>query len=187
VIAVLDANVLYSAPVRDLLLQLAFSGVFQARWSAEIENEWTRNLLADRPELATRIPLTQARMRNAILDALVTDYESLIPGLTLPDPDDRHVLAAAITAAADVIVTFNLKDFPATALSPHGIEAQHPDEFLRSFITAMPSRVLDCVRTCLIRLGDPPISAVSYLGTMRRVGLPETAAFLDQNLTHWHP
>ena len=72
-IAVLDANVLYSAPVRDLLLQLAFSGVFQARWSADIENEWTRNLLADRPELATRIPLTQVRMRNAILDALVAD------------------------------------------------------------------------------------------------------------------
>ena len=97
------------------------------------------------------------------------------------------MLAAAITAAADVIVTFNLKDFPATALSPNGIEAQHPDEFLRSFIIAMPSRVLDCVRTCLMRLGDPPISAVSYLGTMRRVGLPETAAFLDQNRTHWHP
>ena len=84
-------------------------------------------------------------------------------------------------------MTFNLKDFPATALSPHGIEAQHPDEFLRSFITAMPSRVLDCVRTCLVRLGDPPISVVSYLVTMRRVGLPETAAFLDQNRTYWHP
>ncbi len=185
VIALLDANVLYSAPVRDLLMQLAFSDAFQARWSAEIENEWARNLLADRPELAARIPLTQARMRNAVLDALVTEYESLIPGLILPDPNDRHVLAAAITAEADVIVTFNLKDFPTAALAPHSIDAQHPDEFLGSFIATMPTRVLDCVRTCLVRLGDPPVSASGYLSMMRRIGLIETAAFLEKNRADW--
>ncbi len=117
----------------------------------------------------------------------MTEYESLIPGLILPDPNDRHVLAAAITAEADVIVTFNLKDFPAAMLAPHGVEAQHPDEFLGSFIATMPTRVLDCVRTCLVRLGDPPVSVSGYLSMMRRIGLTETAAFLDGNRIYWQP
>jgi PIN domain len=90
VVALLDANVLYPAPLRDLLLQLAFAGLFQARWSAHIDDEWQRNLLTDRPELAARIPLTQATMHRAILDALVTGYEARIADLSLPDPDDRH-------------------------------------------------------------------------------------------------
>jgi len=67
-------------------------------------------------------------------DALVTGYEELIDGLHLPDPDDRHVLAAAIRGRADVIVTCNLKDFPAGALKSYGIEAQHPDEFLLNLL-----------------------------------------------------
>ena len=72
-------------------------------------------------------------MHRAVPDALVRDYAHLIPNLSLPDPNDRHVLAAAITASANVIVTFNLKDFPATALSPHGLVARHPDLFLKAF------------------------------------------------------
>src|ERR1700691_875080 len=104
-VALLDANVLYPAPVRDLMLQLSFSGLFQARWSAEIDDEWKRNLLTNRPELAERIDRTQAVMHRAIPDALVIGYPSCIADLSLPDPDDRHVLAAAITTAADVIVT----------------------------------------------------------------------------------
>lgn len=123
-VALLDANVLYPAPLRDLLLQLAFTGLYQARWSAEIDDEWKRNLLAARPEGAERIERTHAVMHRAIPDALVRDYAHLIPNLSLPDPGDRHVLAAVITTVADVIVTFNLKDFPPTTLSPYGLEAQ---------------------------------------------------------------
>jgi predicted nucleic acid-binding protein len=138
-VALLDANVLYSAPLRDLLVQLAFNGLFQARWSADIEVEWKRNLLNARPELAEQIERTQVIMRRAIPDALVAGYESQILGLTLPDPDDRHVLAAAIAAEANVIVTFNLKDFPREALAPHDIEAPHPDAFIKSLAEVMPS------------------------------------------------
>ncbi len=186
-IALLDANVLYPAPLRDLLMQLAVSGLFQARWSSEIEDEWMRNLLAVRPELSARIARTQAVMRRAIPDALVTGYAPRIAGLSLPDPDDRHVLAAATTAAADVIVTFNLKDFPADVLAPYGLEARHPDAFLQSFIAAMPLQILAGVRACLARLTRPPISATSYLNILRRLGLTETAAFLEGNLEAWQP
>jgi predicted nucleic acid-binding protein len=184
-VALLDANVLYPAPLRDLLLQLAFAGLFQARWSADIDDEWRRNLLAARPGLATQITLTHAAMHRAMPDALVTGYEARIADLSLPDPDDRHVLAAAITAAADVIVTFNLKDFPPAVLTPYGIEAQHPDIFLQFFIAAMPNMVLEAVRNCLSRLTRPSIAADTYLNIMRRIGLVETALFLESNPTAW--
>jgi predicted nucleic acid-binding protein len=186
-VALLDANVLYPAPLRDLLLQMSFAGLFQARWSADMNDEWTRNLLADRPDLSAQVVLTQAMMHRALPDALVTDYQSRIANLSLPDPDDRHVLAAAITTAADVIVTFNLKDFPAAALAPYGVEALHPDAFLQSFIAAMPLQVLAAVRVCISRLTRPPITAASYLQIARRPGLTETAAFLDANLARWQP
>jgi predicted nucleic acid-binding protein len=185
VVALLDANVLYPASLRDLLLQLAFAGFYRARWSAEIDEEWKRNLLAARPELAAKIERTQAVMRRAIPDALVTGYESQIPNLILPDIGDRHVLAAAITAEAEVIVTFNTKDFPADALTPHGLVAQHPDVFLQGFITETPSLFLAVVKQCLARLLHPPLTAADYLKTMRRIGLPETAAFLEDNQTRW--
>ena len=186
-VALLDANVLYPASLRDLLLQLAFSGYYQARWSVEIDDEWRRNLLASRPDLVTQIPLTQATMLRAIPDAHATDYAHLIPELSLPDPDDRHVLAAAITAEAEIIVTFNLKDFPAEALAPHGLKAQHPDEFLRTFMIAIPAQVLACVRECVERLINPPVSASDYLAVLRRLGLTETASFLADNQPLWCP
>lgn len=185
-VAILDANALYPAPLRDLLVQMAFRGLYQARWSAEIDDEWKRNLLAARPDLADRIAQTQAVMRRAVPDAHVTGYAHLIPSLSLPDPDDRHVLAAAITAGADVIVTFNLKDFPAAAMESYGLVAQHPDVFLQTFIAGMPFQVLAEVRECLSRLTLPPITADGYLKNMRRLGLTETAAFLDANRIAWN-
>lgn len=111
--AVYDACVLYPAPLRDFLMWLGLSGRFRARWSAEIHDEWKRNLLANRPDLnASQLGRTSDLMDNAIPGALVTGHEDLIAGLQLPDPDDRHVLAAAIRCNASVIVTFNEKDFP---------------------------------------------------------------------------
>ena len=186
-VALLDANVLYAAPLRDLLLQLAFAGLYQARWSADIDDEWMRNLRVARPDLVPQITLTHVMMHHALPDALVTGYQPRIAGLSLPDPGDRHVLAAAIAAAADVIVTFNLKDFPAASLAPYGIEAQHPDAFLQSFIAATPLQVLAAVRDCLSRLTRPLITAAGYLKILRQIGLPETAAFLESNLIHWQP
>lgn len=186
-IVLLDANVLYPPPLRDLLLQMSFSGLFQARWTTEIETEWKRSLLARRPELGTQVDRAQAAMRRAIPDAVVTGYAALIPSLTLPDPDDRHVLAAAIAASADTIVTFNLRDFPAAVLVGHGVEALHPDAFLTAFATTAPGQVLSAVRDCMVRLTNPPISAEGYLAALHRLAMTQTTAFLQQERARWQP
>ena len=116
--AIYDANVLYPAPLRDLLIRLAQAGLVRARWTDTIHDEWLRNVLKDNPRLsAERLARTRSLMNDAVRDCLVSGYEDLTATLSLPDPDDRHVLAAAIRARADVIVTYNLCDFPAPTLA----------------------------------------------------------------------
>lgn len=111
---ILDACVLYPAPLRDFLLELAGSGIFRARWTDLIHDEWIRNLLEARPDLSPeRLARTRQLMDASILGSLVEGFEDLISALDLPDPDDRHVLAAAIHSGSDAIITMNLKDFPA--------------------------------------------------------------------------
>jgi hypothetical protein len=112
-------------------MNLAITDLFRAKWTDDIHDEWIRNVLKNRPDLTKeRLRRTRDLMNSHVRDCLVIGYQDLIPSLTLPDVNDRHVLAAAIVARADVIVTYNLKDFPATILEQYGIEAQHPDEFL---------------------------------------------------------
>ena len=116
-IALLDANVLYPAELRSFLMYLAVLGVYRAKWSKDIHEEWMSSLLLNRPDLRrAQLERTRELMDKNAPDALVTGYESLIPGLSLPDEGDRHVLAAAIQAKASVIVTNNLKDFPPEVL-----------------------------------------------------------------------
>ncbi len=104
---------------------LALSGRFRARWTKEIHIEWKRNLLKNRADLTmAQLDRTSELMDRAIPEACVHDFEDLIAGLSLPDSNDRHVLAAAIRCGAGVIVTFNLKDFPDSSLAPYGVEAQ---------------------------------------------------------------
>src|SRR5438128_11085266 len=101
--ALLDACVLYPAPVRSLFMYLAMTDLFRAKWTDAIHEEWMRNVQKDYPDI-TRAKAERIRdlMNAHVLDCRVTGYEELIPTLTLPDPDDRHVLAAAIQAGADV-------------------------------------------------------------------------------------
>jgi len=117
-----DACVLYPNYLRDILIQLAITDLFRAKWTNLIHEEWIRNLIDNRPDLP-REKLNQVKdlMNSQVRDSLITDFEQLIPSLTLPDPNDRHILAAAIVAEVDVIVTFNLKDFPDLYLSQYGI------------------------------------------------------------------
>ena len=111
--AIIDACVLYSAPVRDLVVRLGQTGLIQARWSDEIHEEWMRNLLNNNPRITReRLERTRSLMNGAVRDCIVTGHMHLVDSLTLPDPDDRHVLAAAIQVGAELIVTFNLADFP---------------------------------------------------------------------------
>jgi hypothetical protein len=173
--AFLDASVLYPVSLRNLLMRLTLAGLFQARWSAHVHDEWIRAVLRDRPDLPVeRLWLLRAAMDERAEDSLVTGYETLIGSITLPDQDDRHVLAAAIVARADVIVTCNLRDFPAETLDRYGIEAQHPDEFVRHLIDLAPDIVVDMVREQQTRLVNPPVAMPDLLVLFERLGLIET-------------
>src|SRR5437867_10376806 len=121
-------------------MHLALTGLFRAKWSADIHEEWISALLRNRPDLTRdKLERTRMLMDQHATDALVTGYQELIPGLELPDPNDRHVLAAAICARADVIVTLNIRDFPLTAMTAFGLEAQQPDESIRHFLALAPA------------------------------------------------
>lgn len=177
--AVYDACVLYPAPLRDLLMWLGLSGRFRARWSPQIHDEWKRNLLANRPDLTRdQLDRTSDLMDRAIPDGLVTGHESLIAGLTLPDPDDGHVLAAAIRSNASVIVTFNEKDFPATALAPYGMEAQHPDLFIDNLFNLDQAAVVAAAQRQRAQLRNPPMGVDRYLEVLLQQGLAQTAKSL---------
>lgn len=170
--AVYDACVLYPAPLRDFLMWLGLSGRFRARWSTHIHEEWKRNLLLNRPDLKReQLDRTSLLMDSAIPDALVTGHEQLIDGLSLPDPDDRHVLAAAIRCNASVIVTFNEKDFPSSALESFGIETQHPDEFVENLFDLDAAAVVTAARRQRAKLKNPPLDVDRYLEMLRRQGL----------------
>ncbi len=181
VTAVYDANVLYPAPLRDLLIRLAQAGLVRARWTETIHDEWSRNLLKDNPRLsAERLVRTRALMNDAVRDCLVTGYEDLIASLSLPDPDDRHVLAAAIRAGAEVIVTYNLTDFPAAILARFDIEPQHPDDFLIHLLDLAPAAVCTAVKRQRESLRNPPKTAEELLTTLESQGLTQSVARLRQ-------
>ena len=178
--AVYDACVLYPAPLRDFLMWLGLSGRFRARWSPQIHEEWKRNLLAKRPDLSRgQIDRTSALMDQAIPDGLVTDHEDLVAGLTLPDPGDRHVLAAAIRCSASGIVTFNEKDFPQAVLAPYGIEAQHPDLFVDNLFDLDPAAVVAAAQKQRVQLKHPPLDVDHYLDVLLRQGLVQTVKALS--------
>ena len=173
---VLDACVLYPAPLRDLLLQLTIAGLYKAHWTDDINAEWMRAVLRTRPELnAEALQRTRHCMDLHCMDARVEGYQLLIESLTLPDPDDRHVLAAAIHSRADAIVTFNLKDFPASTLNEWGIEAIHPDDFVTYQFDLNVPKVCAAAKLIRSRLSNPPRTAQQYVDRLRQVGLPRTA------------
>ena len=180
--AIFDACVLYPAPLRDLLLQLATSGLFRAKWSPDIHEEWIGAVLRKRKDLKrAQLERTRELMDAHTHDCVVTGYQALISALQLPDPDDRHVLAAAIRGRADVIVTSNLADFPAPVLATYHIEAQHPDDFLAHLIDLAPPAVCVAARVCRGRLRNPPVTVEQYLAALERLHLPQTVAFLGEN------
>lgn len=169
----LDACVLYPAPIRDILIELSASGLFRAHWTVVIRDEWVRSLLANRTDLtAEQLQRTNDLMERAVPDAIVGGYEALIEGLQLPDPDDRHVLAAAINARCDAIVTFNLKDFPSEELGKHRIDALHPDEFLYQQFGLDQAAVIIAAQRCRSRLKRNPRSGHEYLDILEAQALP---------------
>lgn len=175
-VVILDANVLFPFRKRDVLLRFYHAGLFRARWTEQILDEWTRNLLEQKPQLEDSIRSQQRAMQEHFAEAIVTGYEPLIPALNLPDPDDRHVLAAAIQCGAQHIVTENLADFPADLLEQFEIEAIDADEFLSRTFDLYPSEALAVLRSLRELYNNPPFSPPEFILDLTAKGLPKLAA-----------
>lgn len=168
-------------PVTDIVLELAATGLFRVRWTEDIHDEWVRNVAADRPDISSEVVQRRRdRMDEAIPQALVTGYRPLIDRLNLPDPTDRHVLAAAIVGRVDLIVSYNTKDFPEKELAPYGIEVQHPDEFLNHQRTLNEPLFLTCVKVIRERLSKPKYTPDGYIENLRSCQLQVVAAELEK-------
>lgn len=164
-------------------MHLALTGLFRAKWSAGVHDEWMTALLRNRPDLSReKLERTRMLMDKHAEDALVTGYEHLIEGLHLPDPDDRHVLAAAIRGRADVIVTANVKDFPEQVLTPFEIEAQHPDEFIVHLLDLAPGAVIAAAQRHRESLKNPAKTVEEYLEMLEREGLAQTVSALRDSM-----
>lgn len=174
----LDANVLYPARLRDLLIRLAIASLYQARWSERILDECFDNIIEDRPDLTpAQLARTRRLMTAALPDASVTGYEGRIEEFDLPDPDDRHVLAAAVTAGASLLVTGNRDDFPAEQI-PEGMRVVSPDEFVLELSSDDLDVVVDVVETQAAGLVNPPMTMSELLDGIETVGLVESVAVL---------
>lgn len=175
---VYDACVLYPAPLRDLLMRLALTDLFKAQWTDEIHEEWINALL--RVDKFKREDLERVRdlMDAHVRDAKVRGYEDLIGTIELPDPDDRHVVAAAIKCNADAIVTFNLKDFPQDILSKFEIEAIHPDDFICYQIDLSSGKACSAVKSQRKALKNPPMGKADFLANLQKQQLPQTVSVL---------
>jgi predicted nucleic acid-binding protein len=174
-----DANVLYPSTLRDLLIRVSQAGLVQAKWTDQILDEVFGNLATNRPDLdPRRLARTRELMNRAVRDCLVTGYEPLVDALHLPDPDDRHVLAAAIKARAQVIVTRNLKDFPSTVLQEWNMEAKTADDFILDQMDLSHDSVYGAVQRIADSRENPPATFFGVLALLERDGLVESVAAL---------
>ncbi|MEJ7830565.1 MAG: PIN domain-containing protein [Segetibacter sp.] len=177
--AILDANVLYPAPIRDLLLHLANVELYIPKWTEIIQEEWISNLLLKRTDLKREsLEKTKEAMNAAFPDSNITNFQEIIDSLSLPDKDDRHIVAAAIRSKADVIVTFNIKNFPKGYLKLYDIEAQHPDDFITNLINLNKLKSLEALNNQVKNLRNPPKSKDEVLNTLENSGLKNSVALL---------
>ena len=176
-ICVLDTNVIYPLEIRDLLFWFASYELFTPKWSKHIFTEWEtvmrRHGIADE-EIKKRIDKTN----QAFPDALVTNYESLVDSLDLPDENDKHVLAAAIKTNANIIVTNNLKDFPTDYLANFGLSAKAPDDFLTDTIDLNNDLALAAFRAMVMNRTNPDMDDYEVLARLRKNGLKNSADYL---------
>lgn len=178
--AFIDANVFFGARLRSLLLFLSQTKMYRARWSDRVHDEWIGAVAAKRGIEPDKLQRTRELMDRAVPDALVTGYEQLEGGINLPDPRDRHVVAAACLTRADLIVTFNIADFPAETLTQLRLEVRHPDEFLIDLFGISNDLFVSSVRRDYRHYVAPELSFADYVEGFRRASVPETADLLEK-------
>ena len=162
-------------------MRIAQEGAFTPLWSDEILDEFVGAVLRNRKDMpAARLARTRSLMEEAFPRACVQTDAGAEVGLELPDPDDRHVLAAAIVGKAEAIVTFNHKDFPTTSLARHGIAALHPDAFVVALLQRDPEAVTRALAAQVASLRNPPMTALELLAFLDRIGLPNATQRLRE-------
>jgi predicted nucleic acid-binding protein len=172
VVAICDACTLYPFHQRNVLVQAAVDDLYRARWTDEIHDEWIRNLLANIPQIPPeRLRQTRRLMETALPNARIAGFHHHIDRLNLPDPGDRHVVAAAIEAKASLILTWNLRDFPAAVLEAHGLACQTPDAFLVSLYDQTPQLVAASLANARRNLLKSGISTSGFLDILAARGL----------------
>jgi len=177
---VYDAYVLYPFTLRDLLIRLALTDLFKARWTDKIHEEWINAVLKEGKYERSKLERTRDLMDKHVLDAKIYGYEPLIGNLTLPDKDDRHVLAAAIKANADAIISSNVKDFPSQILSQYDIELIHPDDFIYYQFELNTALCCQAVKRQRLALKNPPKNSKEFVDMFKKQPLPKTVSILEQ-------
>lgn len=179
---VFDACVLYPMVMADAMMSLTVTGLFAAKWTRRIEDEWMQALIARRPDLQGRLGTRRDQMRAAAFDWEIEEvaWQPIAPSLALPDPDDTHVLAAAIAGHADCIITTNLRDFPTEITAPLGVEVLHPDPFIEAQWDLNPIAALTAFKRMRARWQKPEASALEFAEAFERGGLPMAATRLRE-------
>ena len=177
----LDACVLVPIALADTLLRLAEADLYRPLWSRRILDEMVWAVEEIHPDLAGGPASKRAQVMDAAFDdACVTGWEPLVAGITLPDPDDRHVVAAAQRGRADLIVTANLRDFPPELMEHSGIEVQSPDEFLMNQLDLDPGRVIGTLHEQAAAANNPSMTFEELLAILAKCGVPGFAGLAAQ-------
>lgn len=182
-VAVCDACILYPFHLRNIIVQASVDRLFHARWTDTIHDEWMRNLVAKTPGLSIdRLEATKRLMDVALPSAMVAGYERHVQAVSLPDPDDRHVAAAAIEAGASTIITWNLRDFPVGELRKHGLMRQSPDVFLAALYGHVPEQLVSSLANARSNLSRSRVSATDFIGILRDQKLIRLAAQIEKHV-----
>jgi hypothetical protein len=181
-IVVFDACILYPFHLRNIVVQAAVDHLIEARWTNEIHEEWMRNLAADAPAIPrARLEATCRLMNEALPGAKIAGYEGLIPQVCLPDPNDRHVAAAAIAAGASLILTWNLRDFPTAALKTYDLRRQTPDAFLAGLYDEAPDLLVSSLANARRNLNKSRVSVSDFIDILRNQRLTQLGTRLRKH------
>jgi predicted nucleic acid-binding protein len=183
-VAVFDACILYPFHLRNALVQAAVDRLVEACWTDEMHDEWIRNLAARAPAVPIeRLQNTRQLMNEALPRALVSGYENHISLVNLPDPNDRHVVAAGIAAGASIILTWNVRDFPAKELKKLGLRRETPDVFLSGLYDKVPDLTISSLANARRNLTKSRVSAPDFINVLNRHKLIELAKRADKHLS----
>ncbi len=183
-VAVFDACILYPFHLRNIVVQAAVDRLVEARWTDAIHDEWIRNLTANAPAIPIeRLQITRQLMNDALPMAMVSGYEEHIPKVILPDPNDRHVVAAGITAKASLILTWNLRHFPETELKKFGLRKMTPDAFLCGLLDKVPDLTICSLANARRNLSKTRVSASEFIRILESQKLVQLAKLVGKHVS----